>query len=126
LVEVGIVFADLELNLFSLFVEPHTVEILVDELDLLLIFGIDILLKVANLLEVDWCWILVSEVTKFPVVNDLNFRGLVGAFGKTVDEAWTVGGDVDAGGVVYLLDQGVSLLVLVLARRPSSALALRL
>jgi hypothetical protein len=53
LVEVGIVFADLELNLFSLFVEPHTVEILVDELDLLLIFGIDILLKVANLLEVD-------------------------------------------------------------------------
>jgi hypothetical protein len=126
LVEVGIVFADLELNLFSLFVEPHTVEILVDELDLLLIFGIDILLKVANLLEVDWCWILVSEVTKFPVVDDLNFRGLVLAFGKTVDEAWTVGGDVDAGGVVYLLDQGVSLLVLVLARRPSSALALRL
>lgn len=50
----------------------------------------------------------------------------MGAVGETVDESGTVGWDVDARRVVYLLHERVSLLVLVLARRTLPAFALRL
>jgi hypothetical protein len=53
--------------------------------------------------------VFVCEVSELPVVNDLDL-GLVGAARDALDEAGTVGRDVDAGGVVDLLDHRMSFL----------------
>lgn len=71
------------------------VQIFVDELGFSLLLAADILLKIANLVEIDGCRVFLCEIPELPVVDDLDFGGLVGAVGEAVDESGTVGGDVD-------------------------------
>lgn len=78
-----------------------------------------LLLKEADLIQIERSRVFISEVPELPVVDDLDF-GLVRATGDAFDETRTVGWDVDAGGVVDLLYHRVSLL----ATTARSALAL--
>ena len=71
------------------------------------------LLEVAHFFQIDGGGLFVSEVAELPIVDDLDLW-VVGAVGEWVDEARAVGRNVDAWGVVDLLNQGVSLSVLFL------------
>lgn len=87
LIEIGILFTYLSLNLLSFDIQSLIFELLVNELLLMCLFGLNIGFIIPNFLHIDRSGVLIAEIAVFKVVDDFDLGGVVRTVRKAIDES---------------------------------------